>query len=462
LITEDLDINRDRARLARDLRYIRRAERNSNIINTDNNNIAQENHVIINNIIENNIIENNIMDQQINQDDNMVNPQGNQIAGNPLPVNEPTIGQLMLIIQQLQQQNDQLALRVNQIENPINPAIEPVIQTLLGVDPGTVLINAAGDRVRVDEKMFIRPPAANALSEEAKAQIKAPELKESDLHKMNPHSWVVYAALFAHYYTIGGEKPISTLWEPLVLQTFSRAAQLTVTELVDLGAQRQVYEMLKVFWRRPEDNSQDLIKGIREIELLPGEKGNMVILVNLFTAKMSTMLPAETFTKPLLDAVRNQVFIREWVADYKTKTYSSYNDFYDHLQTLAKDYDLAKQIVKPLTSNKAPPKEKEKEKNQKTKNQDRPQDRTPDQNKKKVCLLCGKDHYAFALGNDYSKAYSDQVKWECPHLGSYSEELRKKAWEDRKNQHANNKRASDKKRGGGSGGANGAASSSSA
>ena len=457
MITEDLDRNRDRAPTARALRYNSRVERTSILNSAEENNIININ----NNIIENNIIE---MNNQLN----------NQDGGDPLPqpvTNEQLHGlfqQMQQQMQQMQQMADllanstqqiqQLQEQIEELKNPMVPVIAPVIQQLLGEEPDFILYNMVGDVIMVEERMFIRPPAANALSDEAKAQLKPPNLKSEDLVEMTPKKWIDYIAKFSHYYTIGGEKPASTFWEALVMQTMTETLRMTVTDFVSLTPQKQVYSMLKVFWRRPEEDSHQLIQGIRGIECLPGAKGNMHVVVSYFVSRMRTVLPASTFTKTLLDGVRNQVFIREWVDEYKTKTYFSYEDFYNHLKELAISYDSSIQRVKELTSTK-PTKEKEKEKKEKNekneKNPDRPQDRT------RKCLLCKGDHYAFKLDNDYGKEYNDQILWECPNIKGYGPDLRKIAWDSRKAQIARKKKQkAEKEKGGGAGGTRGAAGSS--
>ena len=454
MITEELSIDRERALSARALR-IRRREARSNIIisNTENN--------IVN--TEFNNIENNMEDNALNNE--MVNQ---PIEENPLLAlaGENQLEQVLAMVQQLQQQQSVLInqitdanLQIQQLKdaNPPNIVVEPEVQQLVGEDPAYVLKNSVGDVVKVEERFFIRPPPANSISEIVKANLKVPTLVKKDL-LMSPNDWLDYAAKLANYYNIGGEVSVTTFWDPKVLSVLCKTFKLTVADFVQLTKQRQVYQFLKVFWKKPVDNTNDLISAIKGVALHPAEKGTMVVCTNLFVVEMETVIPEGLFTKALLDTVRNQVYIREWMGHFKLETYDSFRRFYDHLERLAKEYDDSTQPVKALSSTKNQKEKNDKNEKNEKEEKDSARDRTPKEGGK--CLLCSGNHYAFALTNDYDKDYGDHVTWECPQHATYSPQLKKNAWEERRKQHVRNKkRAWDKKKGGGSGGAKGATGS---
>ena len=341
------------------------------------------------------------------------------------------------------------------------PAEVPVVQQLVGEAPDLTLHSREGEVVRVEERMLVRPPEAGAMSEQARALIEEPKLKQDSIKDTTPVKWLDYAAKLAGYYTAGGVRSVSTFWDSSVLQALSETFGMSVSELVSLTSQRQVYQLLKASWTKPEDGTVALLEGVRKVELNPGEKGSMLLLVSLFTSQMRVRAPAGQFTKALLDSVRGQVRTYQWRDEFKTKTYSSYEDFYSHLKELATAYDQSKQQVQQPTS--FDPKRSRKKGSgsedrtrdhggEKARTQDKSGDRTPSQSVKK-CLLCGGEHWAFALGSDYTKDYSDQVKWECPSLDRCGVELRRRAWESRKEQVARRKKAFERKKaGGGAGG----------
>jgi hypothetical protein len=387
------------------------------------------------------------------------------IEENPLPAlaGENQLEQLLAMVQQLQQQQLVFAnqitdanLQIQQLKdaNPPNIVVVPQVQHLVGEDPDYVLYNSVGDVTKVEERHFIRPPPDGSISEIVKANLKVPTLGKKDL-LMSPNDWLDYAAKLANYYNIGGEVSVTTFWDPIVLSALCRTFKLSVSEFVQLTKQRQVYQFLKVFWKKPVDNTNDLISAIKGVALHPAEKGSMLVSTNLFVVEMETVIPEGLFTKALLDTVRNQVYIKEWMGHFKLETYDSFRRFYDHLERLAKEYDDSTQPVKALSSTKS-----QKEKNEKNEKEekDSARDRTPKEGGK--CLLCNGNHYAFALTNDYDKDYGDHVTWECSKHATYSLQLKKNAWEERQKQHARNKKKSlDKKKGGGPGGAKGATGS---
>jgi len=68
------------------------------------------------------------------------------------------------------------------------------------------------------------------------------------------------------------------------------------------------------------------------------------------------------YTKPILDAIKNRVFIEKWKSDFMTKSYSSYQDFYDHLLSLAQKYDTSDNQTVDLRSSKPTPRQDNKKK----------------------------------------------------------------------------------------------------
>ena len=312
----------------------------------------------------------------------------------------------------------------------------PIIQPLLGEPAGTVLKNGKGEVIVVEEAMFIQPFPAGAMTETARAMKPTPDLSTKLIESMTPLMWMRYAQLFAAYYTTGGQKPISSFWDPDVIETLADRFKITVTELNALTPQKQVYEILKAYWKKPDDNAKELVATIHTVELLPAIKGNVQTVVSKFVVGMRKIMTG-VFTKALLDEVKKRVYIKEWIEDYKTKNYATFEDFYDHLKELAKEYDESTQPLPALTSTKVKNgngngngnKNGNANGNGKRTADGDPKNQSDDQAPK--CSLCGGSHWALQQGNDYDKPYGKDIKWACPDAGKVSDDTKRKAWESR-------------------------------
>ena len=338
---------------------------------------------------------------------------------------QQTIQAQNLLIQQLQ---------TNAV--PVVPAVP--VQKLPGLTEGTVLRNGKGDVISVDESLYIvKTVGAQVMSPEARNAIATPVLLMKDVLQMEAADYLKFAAALCHYYTVGGEKPITAFIGADMIEGLAMRFGLTVSDFGNLTRQLQIYEFLKAWWVKPEDNASITIEAIKKIELLPAKKGNVQMVVGIFIAAMKKVVTHE-FTKPLLDAIRNQVFIKNWIDDFKTKSYSSFNDFYKHLMDLAKEYDDSNQQVKNLESSKPRPDRNEKAKNGNgAAKSPTVKEENKTQEKKEIipkCKMCGqKGHWTFDSKTDYSKPFGDHIVWSCPDIANpiHTIEIKKKIYSDR-------------------------------
>lgn len=374
--------------------------------------------------------------------------QEHQNAVNRVTLVEGQLGQAQQTIVQQEQEIQQLQLNA---VPPVAQAI-PVVQNLLGLAPGTLLKNGRGDVIHVDDLYFVTIPVnANAMSAEARSAIVTPKIEWDNMPKMTRGDWMRFAASLAHYWRVGGDKPITAFLEMRLIEALASRFDMTVSDLGAMDRQLQIYEFLKAWWEKPEDNAQMTIVEIKKIELLPAVKGNVQMVVGAFVAAMKKVV-THAFTKPLLDAIRNQVFIKNWLDEFKTKPYSSFEDFYDHLKLLAKNYDDTTQQVQVLESSKPRQQEKAKNGNGGGKPLVKEEKKTQEKEKMKAkCKLCDGEHWAFALDTDYSKPFGSHIKWTCPEVsnGKYTEEQKKKVYSDRQYQVARRKEGWIAKKGAG-------------
>ena len=64
-----------------------------------------------------------------------------------------------------------------------------------------------------------------------------------------------FAAELVEYYSSGGLKPISSILDSRVTDALAKLFGMTTDAFKALTTQRQVYEFLKAFWTRPDDDS---------------------------------------------------------------------------------------------------------------------------------------------------------------------------------------------------------------
>ena len=399
----------------------------------------------------------------------------NQANVPPVPANNLTLADLTMLVLQLQQQHQDAANRVTLVEgqlgqaqqtivqqeqeiqqlqlNAVPPVVQaiPVAQNLPGLASGTLLKNGRGDVIHVDNAYFVNTVNMNAMTAEARNAIVTPTIDWDNMPKMTRGDWMRFAASLAHYWTVGGDKPITAFLDMNLIEALAARFEITVKALGDLDRQLQIYEFLKAWWEKPEDNAQMTIVEIKKIELLPAVKGNVQMVVGAFVTAMKKVV-THAFTKPLLDAIRNQVFIKNWLDEFKTKPYSSFEDFYDHLKLLAKNYDDTTQQVQVLESSKPRQQEKAKNGNGGGKPPVKEEKKTQGKEKMKAkCKLCDGEHWAFALDTDYSKPFGDHIKWTCPEVsnGKYTVEQKRKVYSDRQDQVARRKEGWVAKKGAG-------------
>lgn len=356
------------------------------------------------------------------------------------------IGQQDVRLQQQEVEMNQTKVDLNQAQsdllnlqnvNPVPVAPIPVVQVLPELPAGTVLRNRKEVVVVVSDDMIIRA-FTGTLTDIEKANLKPPVIKSGDVNTMKPSDYVGYARSMAHYYNVGGEKPISAILDEGLVGTLAGQFGMSVTELANLSRQLLVYEFLKVWWEKPDEDATSLIEDIKKIELLPAVKGSAEMVVNAFIKDMKKIVVCD-YTKSILDVIKNRVFIENWKSEYMVKSYSSYQDFYDHLLSLAKDYDTSNNQTVELRSSKTTPRQDNKKK-EKGGGNNTPVEEKRTEGKsdkpKKACQLCGKeDHWAFAITNDYSKPYGNHVNWTCPEVSKKSDEVKQQVWDARVNQH---------------------------
>jgi len=313
----------------------------------------------------------------------------------------------------------------------------PVVQVLPELPAGTVLRNRKEIIVVVPDDMIIRPYNGQ-LTDVEKANLKPPVVLMEDVNTMKPSDWINFARSLVHYYNCGGEKPITAILGERLVGSLASQFGKNVSELVSLSRQLLTYEFLKVWWEKPDEDANRMIEDIKKLELLPAVKGSVEIVVNAFIQEMKKTATGE-FTKAMLDVIKSRVFIENWNGDFKTKSYSSFQDFYDHLLLLAKNYDTSNNQTVELKSSKGRQDNKKKGKagggGSNTPVEEKKTEKKTDK-PKKACQVCGKDdHWAFALDNDYSKPYGPHVNWTCPVVSSKGEDIKKQVWNARSEQY---------------------------
>jgi uncharacterized coiled-coil protein SlyX len=357
------------------------------------------------------------------------------------------IGQQDVRLQQQQVEMNQTKVELNQAQgellnlqnvNAVPAAAIPVVQELPELAAGTVLENRKKVVVVVSDDMIIRA-FTGTLTDIEKANLKPPVIKSEDVNTMKPSDYMSFARSMVHYYNVGGEKPISAILDEGLVGTLAGQFGMSVTALANLSRQLLIYEFLKVWWEKPDDDATSLIEDIKKIELLPAVKGSVEMVVNAFVKDMKRIVVC-AYTKSMLDVIKNRVFIENWKSEYMTQSYSSYQDFYDHLLSLAKKYDTSNNQTVELRSSKSTPRQDKQKKGKGGGGNNTPLEEKKDEGKpdkpKKACQLCGKeDHWAFALTNDYSKAYGDHVNWTCPEVSTKSKEVKQQVWDARVSQH---------------------------
>jgi hypothetical protein len=279
--------------------------------------------------------------EEMNTSEGDVLQEENQEVENPVINQNDQMGPVMAMLNQLQQQlvNAQAEITALKNKEAVPPEPEPEVQPLLGEPAGTILRNGRGDVIFVEEHYFIRdPPAPHAMSEAEKSSIKAPQIKE-EIAKMDGAKWLLFAQEVAFYYKRGGEKPIASYVSSKNLELLALKFHMELSAFLALTPQKQVYQFLKSFWEKPEERPGQLLEDIRKIELLPAAKGNVEMVVLEFMMRVKTVMNGVAFTKQLLGVIRDQVLIEDWVAEFATRKYNSYQDFYNHLRDLAVEYD---------------------------------------------------------------------------------------------------------------------------
>jgi hypothetical protein len=345
-------------------------------------------------------------------------------------------------LQELIAQNQQLQLEIAvlggqvraipvQGEQGVAPAVVPVVRQWPEVP---TLENIMRDNIPVDDTYIINKPPNGALSEADKSNIKPPKL---DLQEVNDiDSLMKFTRGVVHYFTTGGEKPITAFLSVEVMEILVRIFDLKMEAFVALSPQCQVYEFLKAFWRKPNENARTLIANIKAVELVPGSKKDSIrVAVTKFIVDMEKKLGKVEFTKSLLDEIKKQVFIKNWEADFKATNYTSYQEFFDHLKAKAFEYETSKLDLEELKSSKSKPNSNNKNGNGKIA-VDKIDEKGKPGKRKGVpqCNLCNGEHWAFDLNNDWTKPYGDHIKWTCPTKDSYGKDILKAAWEKRADQ----------------------------
>jgi hypothetical protein len=344
--------------------------------------------------------------------------------------------------EQINQSKDNLAQAQQELLNlqnaiPAVAAVIPVVQVLPELPVGTVLRNRKETIVVVPDDMIIRPYNGQ-LTDVEKANLKPPVVLMEDVNTMKPSDWINFARSLVHYYNCGGEKPITAILGERLVGSLASQFSRTVSELVSLSRQLLTYEFLKVWWEKPDEDANRMIEDIKKLELLPAVKGSVEIVVNAFIQEMKKTATGE-FTKAMLDVIKSRVFIENWSGDFKTKSYYCYQDFYDHLLLLAKNYDTSNNQTVELKSSKGRQDNKKKGKagggGSNTPVEEKKTEKKTDK-PKKACQVCGKDdHWAFALDNDYSKPYGPHVNWTCPVVSTKGEDVKKQVWNARSEQY---------------------------
>ena len=108
-----------------------------------------------------------------------------------------------------------------------------------------------------------------------------------------------------------------------------------------LSNQLLIYEILKMWYVKAQNDLSKLFQDIKGIKLMPtDDKGSMEFLTILFIQSMEKLVTVE-FTKDILKLIMGQVFISQWENEFKAKTFDTFKAFYDFIRNLARIYDIS-------------------------------------------------------------------------------------------------------------------------
>ena len=228
---------------------------------------------------------------------------------------------------------------------------EPVI-TLPELPAGTILKNRNGDTVDVTPSFYIiTPPIAGTISELAQTQIEVPKLDAKKVKAgMDGGSWLAFARSLVQYWNVGGNKKITAFIDNEIIGALAMLLKFTTNDFAALSNQLLIYEILKMWYVKPQNDLSKLFQDIKSIKLLPTEeKGSMEFLTIFFIQAMAKLVTVP-FTKDIMKLIMGQVFINQWENEFKAKTFETFESFYEFIQKLARNYDVSDSNTMKLTS----------------------------------------------------------------------------------------------------------------
>ena len=228
---------------------------------------------------------------------------------------------------------------------------EPVMN-LPELPAGTVLKNRNGDPVDVIPSFYIiTPPIAGTISELAQTQIEVPKLDEKKVKAgMDGGSWLAFARALVQYWNVGGNKKITAFIDNEIIGALAMLLKFSTNDFATLSNQLLIYEILKMWYVKPQNDLSKLFQDIKGIKLLPTEeKGSMEFLTIFFIQAMEKLVTVP-FTKDIMKLIMGQVFISQWENEFKAKTFELFKSFYDFIQNLAVKYDVSDSNTMKLSS----------------------------------------------------------------------------------------------------------------
>ena len=357
------------------------------------------------------------------------------------------------IIQQLLHENSINHDRISALELDLIAAshrdaaiiVEPVI-TLPELPAGVILKNRNGDTVDVTPSFYIiTPPVAGTISELAQTQIEVPKLDAKKVKAgMDGGSWLAFARALVQYWNVGGNKKITAFIDNEIIGALAMLLKFSTNDFAALSNQLLIYEILKMWYVKPQNDLSKLFQDIKSIKLLPTEeKGSMEFLTIFFIQAMSKLVTVP-YTKDIMKLIMGQVFISQWENEFKAKTFESFKDFYEFIQELALKYDVSDSNTIKLTSSYKSKNGNGANGGKNGNNHDKGNDAAAGgagngnggakPKREAKCVICGQSHWAFKLHQDkgaYSKPFGDHIKWECPDVNKKSDEIKTAAWNAR-------------------------------
>ena len=219
------------------------------------------------------------------------------------------------IINQLLRENTVNNERINALEMDVLAAASrlpgvtavpvPVVINLPELPIGTVLKNRNGDTVDVITAFYIiTPPIAGTISELAQTQIEVPKL---DIKKvkagMDGQSWLAFARALVQYWNVGGNKKITAFIDHEIIGALAMLLKFSTNDFATLSNQLLIYEILKMWDVKPQNDLSKLFQDIKGIKLLPTEENESMEFLTIFFIQSMEKLVTVPFTKDILKLI---------------------------------------------------------------------------------------------------------------------------------------------------------------